>query len=348
MVLNTVCCMFAEYCERPFEVEPVEVVDALGRATVYPDLAPHSMEVDVAYVNKLLGLSLDAQACATLLQRMQLAASVSGGGSTLSLQVPPTRSDILHACDVMEDVAIAYGFNNIPRHVPTTSTQGRELPLNQLSELLRQECAMAGYTEILTWALLSKAENFTHLRKQDDGATAVEIGNPATAEFEVCRTSLLPSALKTLGANKDTPLPIKLFEVSDVVMLSPEKDVGAKNERRLCVVHCGRESGFELVQGVLNRVMEVLGVPLRGAGDAALEAKFGGSYHWAPCDEPTFFPGRQAAVYARGVRIGTFGIVHPEVLEKFDISSPVSALEINLEPFCFDQFYKPFPDHQWQ
>lgn len=32
-------------------------------------------------------------------------------------QVPPTRSDILHACDVVEDVAIAYGFNNIPKRV---------------------------------------------------------------------------------------------------------------------------------------------------------------------------------------------------------------------------------------
>jgi Phenylalanyl tRNA synthetase beta chain CLM domain len=48
------------------------------------------------------------------------------------------------------------------------------------------------YTEILTWALLSRAENFAALRKKDDGASAVGIGNPATAEFEVCRTSLLP------------------------------------------------------------------------------------------------------------------------------------------------------------
>jgi hypothetical protein len=78
--------------------------------------------------------------------------------------------------------------------------------LNQLSEVLRGECAMAGYTEVLTWALCSAAENFAHLRRVDDGRTAVEIGNPATAEFEVCRTSLLPAALKTLGANRDTPL----------------------------------------------------------------------------------------------------------------------------------------------
>ena len=32
VVLNTVCCMFAEYCENPFEVEPVQVIDAFGKA----------------------------------------------------------------------------------------------------------------------------------------------------------------------------------------------------------------------------------------------------------------------------------------------------------------------------
>lgn len=59
--------------------------------------------------------------------------------------------------------------------------------------------APAGFTEILTWALCSRQENFEALRREDDGSTAVAIGNPATAEFEVCRTSLLPGALKTLG-----------------------------------------------------------------------------------------------------------------------------------------------------
>eukprot|EP00951_Prasinocladus_malaysianus_P024452 scaffold211188_cov26-Prasinocladus_malaysianus.AAC.3 len=59
-------------------------------------------------------------------------------------QVPPSRSDVLHACDVMEDVAIAYGFNNIAKRIPPTVTQGRELPLNQLSDLLRVEVATAG------------------------------------------------------------------------------------------------------------------------------------------------------------------------------------------------------------
>lgn len=81
---------------------------------------------------------------------------------------------------------------------------------------------------------------------------------------QVARTKLLPSALKTLAANRDAPLPVRLFEVSDVVLLDSAKDVGARNERRLVAVNVNRESGFEVIHGLLNRIMDVLGVPLEG------------------------------------------------------------------------------------
>lgn len=84
--------------------------------------------------------------------------------------------------------------------------------------------------------------------------------------MQVARTRLLPSALKTLAASKTVQLPIRLFEISDVVLLDSGKDVGARNERRMIAVNANRESGFEIIHGVLNRIMEVLGVPY--AGDA--------------------------------------------------------------------------------
>jgi len=80
--------------------------------------------------------------------------------------------------------------------------------------------------------------------------------------------------------------------------------------------------------------------------------------------DPTFFPGRAATIYYRArptealagasqkanptrtaleagaasggwddVRIGRLGILHPSVLEKFEIGYPCSALEFSLEPF---------------
>ncbi|KAK9915515.1 hypothetical protein WJX75_000157 [Coccomyxa subellipsoidea] len=315
-VLNTMCTMFSEYCSTPFEVEPVEVVDSFGQSHVFPDLTSRAMDVDVAYINRCVGVELGAPAIADLLSRMALTAKAVRDGQAVSVEVPPTRSDVLHACDVMEDVAIAYGYNNIEWTVPSTTTIGAELPLSALLELLRGECAMAGFTEILTWALCSRAENFAHLLRPDDGASAASIGNPATSEFEVCRTSLLPGALKTLGANKDAPLPVKLFEASDVILLDESSETGARNERRLVAVACAKEGSFEVIHGLLNRVMDVLGVPLLGqlgTGRNALQEQAGVGYEWRPSEDPTFFPGRQASVLAQGKTVGHFGVVHPEV-----------------------------------
>ena len=62
------------------------------------------------------------------------------------------------------------------------------------------------------------------------------------------------------------------------------------------------------------------------------------AYYWKESKEKTFFPDRQATVWFKGQQIGVFGVVHPEVLKAFDIVYPCSALEINIEPFCYDQF----------
>ncbi|CAG9465528.1 unnamed protein product [Pedinophyceae sp. YPF-701] len=338
MVLNTVCCMFSEYCARPYEVEPVEVVDPFGSAAATPDLASHAFNVSTQGITSLVGVGLPGTEIAALLQKMQLRCTPAGP-DRVRVEVPPTRTDILHEVDIAEDVAIAYGYNNVAVSTPGVVTVGRELPVNHLTELLRAEVAMAGYTEILTWALCSRQENFAALRKADDGATAVEIGNPATAEFEVVRTALLPAALKTLGANTDAPLPIKLFEVSDVVTLTDALPVGAQNRRHVVAVFCGREAGFEAIHGLLNRIFDVLGVPHEsmGAGPAKGGNPVAGRYGWkeAPgslADKPgPFFPGRHATVHFNGRDMGEFGVIHPETLAAFDITVPVSALELDLE-----------------
>ena len=70
--------------------------------------------------------------------------------------------------------------------------------------------------------------------------------------------------LKTVAANKDAALPLKLFEVSDVILVDEASETGCRNERRLAAVHCSGKTEFEVIQGLLNRVMEVMGVPLEG------------------------------------------------------------------------------------
>ncbi|TYH41428.1 hypothetical protein ES332_D12G316500v1 [Gossypium tomentosum] len=324
IVLNTMVTTFSTYCKRKFEVEPVEVISFDGKSSVYPDLSEYNMEVPLSYITGSIGVPLEVDEVTSLLKRMQLHAEKAGSGEAkISVSVPPTRSDILHPCDVMEDVAIAYSYNNIPKR---TLSSLKPLPLNQLSDLIRYEIAMNGFTEVLTWILCSKKENFEMLNRKDDKSTAVIIGNPRSSDFEVVRTSLMPGMLKTVGHNKDHPKPIKIYEVGDVVLLDEKKDVGASNRRLLGALYCGANSGFELIHSLVDRIMEVMGTPFVPVGDKS-------GYFIELSNEPEFLSGRQAKIIYKGGRIGIFGIVHPEVLNNFDIPDPCSFLELDIESF---------------
>lgn len=72
----------------------------------------------------------------------------------LLVEIPATRPDIFHECDIMEDAAIAYGFNNLPHTFPPTTTVGQPSAINKLSDIVRNEWAFAGWTEVLPLTLV--------------------------------------------------------------------------------------------------------------------------------------------------------------------------------------------------
>jgi len=67
------------------------------------------------------------------------------------------------------------------------------------------------------------------------------------------------------------PLPLKLFEVQDVVLTDATAEVGARNERRIGAVNCNKSAGFEIVHGLLDRVMQLLEVPWKGDNGYSLQ-----------------------------------------------------------------------------
>ena len=85
----------------------------------------------------------------------------------IKVTIPPTRHDIIHPCDIYEDVAIAFGYNKIPRTLPKTNTIGEQQPVNKLSDLLRAPIAQAGFTEALTFSLVKSyptdCANYTNI-----------------------------------------------------------------------------------------------------------------------------------------------------------------------------------------
>ncbi|KAK6113563.1 phenylalanine--tRNA ligase beta subunit [Brugia pahangi] len=334
IVLNTIVSMFSQYTSNgtednaSFLVEPVEVISVDGTKHEYPDLSDRSMVVNVKSINGRIGLNLKAEEMCSLLNKMSLKTQLhlkEKSQDLLEVRVPITRADILHECDVAEDVAIAYGFNRIEQQFPKSYTTGEPFPLNKLTDLLRYDIAAAGWTETLNFALCSRDDISVKLRKPDNLKQAVKISNPKTSEFQVARTSLLPGLLKALASNKDMPLPLRLFEIQDVVLKDLIADVGARNERRFCALYCSKSSGFEIIHGLLDRVMQLLGIKW---------TKDGTGYYIAACDDPTYLDGRCAEIIGpAGISLGRVGVLHPNVITAFGLALPISVIDITIEPF---------------
>jgi phenylalanyl-tRNA synthetase beta chain len=325
VILDTIVTMFSQYCDKPFTVEPVETVGDDGNIQLYPTLRHRTEVVQPNSVNGVVGIKISSDKIASLLTKMCLESTV-GSDESISVIIPPTRHDVIHAADIYEDVAIAYGYNNIEKTIPNTLTVAQQLPINKLSDQLRESLAQSGFTEALTFSLCSRDDVAAKIRRKIEDVPAVHIGNPKTLEFQVARTDLLPGLLKTIQANRKMPLPLKLFEISDVVLKDLCTEVGARNERHLCAVYYNKSPGFEIIHGLLDRVMQLLEVP------PSLD-KSNNGYFLRACQDVTYFPGRAAEIICWGQVVGRLGVVHPEVITAFDLNLPVAALEINIEPF---------------
>ena len=336
IVCNMMVTMFSGYCAEPFTVEPVRIVSEHNGATrVTPSLTTRNVDVEVDYINQCCGLEESPESLCKLLKKVTFEATPSEDGKVLHVAVPPTRADILHPCDIMEDAAVAYGFNNLPRSSPNKSaTIGQPLLINKLADIVRLETAMAGWIEVMPLILCSHDENFGWLNRKDDGTTAIKLANPKTAEYQVVRTSLLPGLLKTIRENKSVALPLMISEVSDVAFKDDTVERRARNERHWAAAYSSKSAGFEQVHGLLDRVMAMLrsafltreeGIETTKDALAPTSARPGAKdgYYIQEISDPTFFPGRAAAIYLRlngkTQRIGELGVLHPTVLEAFGL-----------------------------
>ncbi|CAN9234540.1 unnamed protein product [Alternaria alternata] len=314
IVNHMLVAMFAGYAES---IEPIKINSPHnGESRESPDLSPRQMQVEVDYLNQVTGLNKSPEEISELLSKMGHDVSPSQSDKNiLDVSVPITRADILHQADIMEDYAIAYGFNKLPRVYPNkTAAVSAPLPINKLGDI----------------------KNFEWLNRKDDGKTAVKLANPKTAEYQLVRTSLLPGLLKTINSNKHHSVPMKIFEVSDIGLVDLEQERKSRNERHFAAAFMGKTSGFEQVHGLLDRLMLMLRSAFLTREDGLKNEQLQG-YWIEEVDDPTFLAGHSAAIKlnlgGKNHTIGVFGILHPSVLQKFELPYPVSTLEFNLEVF---------------
>ncbi len=287
------------------------------RSVATPDLSPQLVELDSAEAARTIGVELAAEEVARLLIRMGHSIMPKEGGK-LVVAVPAYRNDIMHPIDLIEDVAIAYGYHNLVPSLVPTLTVGEEQSFERGATLCRRTLAGLGYLEILTLILSSEQAQYDALgleRRSDH----VVIENPISVEQTLVRTSLLPGLLDTFSANTDHEMPQHLFEVGRVSRLCAEADTGAREHGRVIAGATGPRVDYSEMRSTCQALLHELGWKLEVE----------------PAEQPYFIPGRGAKVLAsRGSirhEVGLMGEIHPQVLESFKLGQPVSVFELELD-----------------
>ena len=182
----------------------------------------------------MVGASIAKEEIVGFLKKTGMKATPQGNGM-YKVMVPSWRVDVLHECDILEDIAICYGYPNITPTLPPSSTIGSQLKINKFIDFLRHELAQAQFNEALNFALCSKADLTTNILNADD-SKLITIENAKTREFQTGRTTLLPGLLRTIIENKSLALPYKLFEAGDCIIVDNNTDTGARNVRKIAAV----------------------------------------------------------------------------------------------------------------
>ncbi len=296
------------------ELEYVNIKYA-NSADKTPDTSETVKKLRIEQAEKLIGVQLGARLARKLLVKMGYNVN-PGSGSIIKVGVPFYRHDILHNVDIMDDIFRAYGANKLVPEAPNVFTVGEESKFAKKSGFLRNAVIGLGFDEALTLALTSEKAQYT-----DMGITPkqmIKVQSAKSNEAEIMRTNIAPELLRMLKANDRYKLPIKLFELNDVVVRNPASDTGYGNDTRLCAVICDLNANFTSAKQLLNFVLMLFGIQYR------LESS----------TNAMFIEGRAAKVLAKvngnELNIGEIGEIHPQVLSNIGLESPVASLEISL------------------
>lgn len=311
IVMRCLNILVTSLAEMGGRIESVEVLFPDNKTLKTPDLSPITMNLSPERTSKLIGVELSREELIECLRRMRL--DVEDEGRELKVYSPAYRTDIKHEVDLIEDVAIAYGYHKIKPTLVPTMTVGQEREVERFSGMVRQTMIGLGFQEIMTLMLTNPEDHYRKLR-MDVPLAYVEIKNPASYIQRIVRTHLLSGILDTFRINKTKDMPQRLFEIGDVSTLDKETETRTRDERRLVFGVMGPKTGYAEIRSYAQALFRELN----------LEVDF------EPFEHPTFIEGRCASIFARDKGVGFMGEVHPEVLENFGLLQAVVLSEVNL------------------
>lgn len=276
-----------------------------GKKVITPNFEPEKMKLSLENTNKLIGLNLTEKDLQNLLPKMGY--DYSKG----IVSIPPYRTDILHEVDIIEDVAIAYGYDKLIPEIPKVSTIGEESVLSKLRTRIANILVGLGFLEISSFHLIKPEEVF------DVKASDLLQLEDSKSEYKFLRHNLITPLLRIIAQNSDATYPQKIFETGIVFEKDHEGKTasGILEKERLAIAITNENVNFTDIKQVLDYLFKMLN----------RECKV------VEVEDSTFITGRTGKIMLDNKQIGIIGEIHPRVLKNWGINMPVIALELNIE-----------------
>ena len=282
-------------------------------------------------INRLLGTQISKEDMVKYLNLLEI--EVDGD----TILVPSFRPDLNLMADIAEEVGRSYGYNEIPTTAFKNATQGGYSPFMQLENKAGTLCRGLGFSEIITYSFVSPAI-FDQIRLPADSKlrNAMKIQNPLGEDTSIMRTIALPSMLEILGRNNAYHNKnVKLYELAKIY-LPTEGQLLPEEPKMLLLGAYGDQVNFFSLKGELEAIFK--GLRLKK------------SSYTAVTNNPSYHPGRCAAVSVDGVEVGVIGQVHPLVAKNYGLDIEVYCAEINFSKLFElqlpDATYVPLPKFQ--
>ncbi|KEI14874.1 phenylalanyl-tRNA synthetase subunit beta [Clostridium novyi B str. ATCC 27606] len=303
-------------CHLIQELGAGEVME--GTIDIYPNKKEtHIVEVDSKWVNKFLGTDLSKNEMKNLLDRLELATEINE--DTLIITVPTFRCDINIKEDIAEEIARIYGYNNIKATTPSVETlKGGKNPKQLLQDKIVDTLIASGLNQSIAYSFVSpKVFDKILIPQESDLRKVVTIRNPLGEDYSIMRTTSIPSMMESLSRNYSrSNSEVRLFEIGKVYI--PDEDENELPEERN-IISLGMYGNVDYLdlKGVVENILDTLGIT---------KVKF-----QRESENPSFHPGKTAALYIKKDFIGVVGEVHPDVAENYEVDERCYVAELNMD-----------------
>ena len=285
----------------------LESVQISGAKNSSPKLEQKKMSVSPSLINQILGLNLNTSKIISSLKKSRLDASTKG--KNIICAIPAYRFDIFGSMDLVEEVALGYGIQNLEPTLSPSQTLGQKhsnsINLQSISSIMTG----LGYMEALNSSLTSKRILYDNTNR--DSSKIISVLDSKSLEHTILRDSLLPGLIENLAKNIHESYPQKLFEIGTIF----NKTSSVTEETHLCAVSSHKNANFSEIKSILQSVIQSI---------------FGKTCETKTTTHTTFEKGHVANITVNGKIIGIIGEISESTKDNFKLRESIVSFEVKL------------------